>query len=103
YNDTGNNIIRVAVLPLHARIEIQRLASPKVEDFLSRDRLEHHRHHIVLRPVILIARCMGKQLTNRDLVGSRKVRDEPGDLVVKRQLALFLKKENRGGGELLAD
>ena len=70
-------------MPFRAGFEIQGLTRPKVEDFPRRHRLEHHGHHIVLRPIVLISRRVGKQLANGDLAGSGEVGNEPGNFIVE--------------------
>ena len=69
-NDPGNHIVRVAVLPLCAWVKIKRLARPTIQNFLSRDWLEHRRHQVILRPIVLITGGVRKQLANRNLLGS---------------------------------
>src|SRR6185436_7306130 len=46
--DSGDYIVRVAVLPLAARLKVERLARPPVHDSLRGDRLEHHWHYVIL-------------------------------------------------------
>src|SRR5277367_2137949 len=103
YDNARDHVVGVAVLPFASRIKIQRLARPQVQYSVRRDRLQHERWHIILRPIILIARSMRKQLPDGDFVGAGQVGDEFRDLVVERELALLLKQQDRRGGELLAD
>src|SRR5947209_1541999 len=56
FNDEASyHVIGVAVLPLRARLEIQWLVRPTVQYLLSRYGLEHERHNVILRPIVLIA------------------------------------------------
>ena len=54
-DESGDDIIRVAVLPLRAGLKIERLARPSVQNPFCRDWLQHIGHHVVLRPEVLIA------------------------------------------------
>ena len=91
----------VRILPLCAGIEIQRFLRPHIQDVLTGGGLEHGRHQIVFRPVILIAGGVGEQHVNRDIVRARQIGQILRDLVVKRELALLLQQQNRGCRELL--
>ena len=90
-------------MPLHAGIEVERLLPPRVHDLLRVGRLEHSRHHVILRPVILVTRRVREQLANRDVVRARQIRNIFADLVIQRKLPLLLQKQNRRRGKLLAD
>src|SRR6185503_13111195 len=52
---TGEGVVGVAVLPARARLEVERLLGPRVGDGLRRRRLEHSRHHVILRPEVLVS------------------------------------------------
>jgi hypothetical protein len=89
YNQSRNHKIGVAILPVRSRIKIQRLARPLVENLLGRDGLQHERRYIVLRPVVLVARCMGEQFANRNLLAACQVGHESRHGIVERKLPLF--------------
>src|SRR5712691_11173755 len=46
---------------------------------------------------------MREQLTNRNFICAREIGNELRDFIVERKFSLFLKQEDRGRGELLAD
>jgi hypothetical protein len=102
-DQAGDDEIGVGVLPLGAGIEIERLAGPLVEDLLRGGGLEHVGHDVVLRPIVLIAGGVREELADGDFVGASEMGKEFGDFVVEGELALFLKEEDGGSGELFAD
>ncbi len=102
-NQARNYKIGVAVLPLGRRIKIKRLARPLVENLLRCDGLEHEWRNVVLRPVVLVARSVRKQLTNRNLAAAGQVGYESRHGIVERKLALFRQQQHCGCRKLLAD
>jgi len=99
----GDDVVRVAVLPLRARVEVERLLGPAGRDLGGRDRLQHHGHDVVLRPEILVAGCHREDLANGDVTRAREVGQPSDDFVIERELSFFGEEDQRGGGELLAD
>ena len=99
----GDHVVGVAVLPLGAGLEVERLARPSLHDLARRRRPLHVHEHVVLRPVVLVARGHRQQLPDADVRGARQLREPLRDLVVERELAVLLKQQDRRGGELLAD
>ena len=99
----GDRVIRVAVLPLRAWVEIERDARPAVEDLLRSCRLQHHRRDIILRPEILVPGGHRKQLSDCNLASARQVGHEPRYRIVERKFALLREHKNCNCSELLAD
>ncbi len=102
-DQSRNHKIGVAVLPVGSRIKIKRLARPLVENFVGGDGLQHERRNIVLGPVVLVARCMRQQFTNRNLVAAGQVGNESRHGIVERKLPLFREQQHRSRRKLLAD
>jgi hypothetical protein len=103
YDQSGNDEVGVAVLPLGSGIEIERLAGPEVENFVGVYGLQHEGRNIILGPVILIAGGVGEQLADGDLVAAGEIGDEAGDGIVERKFAVLREKKYGGGGKLFAD
>ncbi len=99
----GDDEVGVAVLPLAAGREVERLLGPPIHNGLRGDRLEHERRHVVLGPVVLVAGGVRQQLADGDFVGPGEIGEVLGHLVVERELPLLLEQQHRRGGELLAD
>ena len=102
-DDSGDNVIGVAVLPLGSRLEVERDLGPAIHDLFGGDRLQHERRHIILRPEVLITGGVREDLANGDLIAVGQTGDVLRDRIVERELALFRQQEDCGCGELLAD
>jgi hypothetical protein len=96
-----DDIASVRILPARARRIVERLAGPAVDDAARRDGDGHGGDQIVLRPIVLQARCVAEQLAQRDAVAAADPRKPFCHLVVEAELALVLEQEERHGGELL--
>ena len=71
-NRARQHVVRVAVLPARARIEVQWLpARPVLENRRGRGRLCLLRNHVILRRIVLVAGGVREQLANGDLAGAR--------------------------------
>ena len=102
-DEAGDDEVGVAVLPLRAWLEVERPLGPALDDPLRRNRLQHERRHVVLRPEVLVAGGVREDLADRDLVAARQPGHVLADRIVDRQFALFLQEQQGGRGELLAD
>ena len=104
FNDqAGDDVVGVGVLPLRAGFEVERLGRPLVEDLARSYRLELRFDGVVFRRVILVAGSVGQDLPDRDFVAARQARHVLADRIIERELALFLKKKDSGGGKLFRD
>ena len=83
-NQPSDYEIGIAVLPLGAGLEVERLARPLIQNLVGSHGLQHGRHHVILRPVVLIAGGMRKQFANCDLVAARQVGDKTRHRIVER-------------------
>ena len=98
-----DDVVGVAVLPLGARVEVQGLLCPAIENLVRRNRREHKRRHVVERVIVLVAGSVRKQLADRNVIGARKPGQVTHYRVVKPESAFLGKQEDRSGEELLAD
>ena len=99
----GDDIVGVAVLPPGTGLEVERLARPRVGDLAGRRGMQHWRHDVILRPVVLVSRRHREHLPHGHFVGARQFRQPAAHLVIQGQLAALGQQEDRGGRELLAD
>ena len=90
HDSGGGRIAGIAVLPLRARREVQRLFAPPVHDESRSGRIRHHRVQVILRPEILVAGRVGKQLPSGDLIGISELGKVLRDFVVDAELWLGL-------------
>ncbi len=84
-----DHIVGVGVLPLGAGVEIERPFAPHIQDVLSGCGRQHGRHHVVLRPVVLVAGGVGKQHAERYFAGARELGQVLRHRIVQAQLALL--------------
>src|SRR4029078_1055716 len=94
---TGEGVVGGAVLPARARLEVERLPGPRVGDGLRCRRLEHPRHHVILRPEVLVAGVVAEEHADSYVISA----GEPGNVfrnrIVELELAFLLENE-RGDG-----
>ena len=96
-----DDVVGVGVLPLRSGLEVQRLLRPGVQNLLRAFGLQRGRHHVILGPVVLVARCVRENLPYSDLVAARQAGNILADGIVQAQLAVFLQHQNRRRCELL--
>ena len=101
YDQSGNHVICVRILPFRAWLKVQGLFGPGVQNLLRRLWLHHGRHQVVFGPIILVTRRVRKNLADRHFVPARQVRNIFADRVVQIQLALLLQNQNGRRRELL--
>src|SRR4029077_301643 len=73
HDHAGGDLVRVAVLPVRSRLEIERLLRPAFQDFLRRSWFHHRRHNIILWPAILVTGSHREHLADRNFVRSCEV------------------------------
>jgi hypothetical protein len=69
----GDGVVCVAVLPLGARIEIERLLGPHVEDSFESGGEGHERRDEVKRVIVLAVGRAGEQPADRDLIAASTI------------------------------
>ena len=87
---------------LRCRLEVERLVRPRVSDRLRRRRLQHSRHHVVLRPEVLVAGGVREKHANGYIIPTSETGDIFRDRIVECEFAFLLENESCDGGELLA-
>src|SRR6185369_5123083 len=100
---SSESVVGVAVLPARSRLEVERLLRPRVSDRLRRRRLEHSRHHVVLRPEVLVAGGVREKHANSYVIPAREAGDVSRNWIVEAEFSFLLENERGDGGELLAD